>query len=99
MADYTSTQDGDWNATATWGGGGSPSVDDDTATIGHVVAYNLGVSIIDFGNVTINDGGTLRFPVDADSTINFNTTAILQVNGGGILEAGTDFEPINKSYH
>ena len=47
MADYTSTQAGDWNNAATWGGGGSPSSNGDTATIAHEVDYNLGDSAID----------------------------------------------------
>jgi len=99
MADYTSTQAGDWNASATWGGGGTPSVNDDTATIEHAVAYNLGDSSIDFGNVTINAYGTLIFPTDANSTINFNATAILNITDKGTLIAGRKGSPVQSAYH
>jgi len=106
MADFTSTQSGDWNDGGTWGntspgvaGTDYPGVDGDTATIGHSVDYDCGDSTVDFGNVTITDGGTLTFPTDSDSTINFNTTGVLLVNSGGSLVAGTSTTPISSDYH
>lgn len=82
MAAYTSTQNGNWNDVNTWGGGGSPDTNADTATIGHEVTYNLGDSAITFNNVTINSSGVLIFPTASDSTLLFDTTGILTVNSG-----------------
>ena len=60
MAAYTSTQSGDWNNVATWGGGGYPSIAGDTATIasGHTVTYNVS-SAIELGDISIT--GILSF--------------------------------------
>lgn len=99
MADYTSTQNGNWSNDATWGGGGHPSSNDDTATIAHEVTYDMGDSAITWGNVTINSGGILIFPIAANSTILFNATGILTVNSGGELRAGTSGAPIGAAYH
>ena len=89
MATYTSTQDGAWNTDATWGGGGHPSSNDDVAVIGHVVTYDAGVSAITWGNITVNSGGMLIFPIDASSKLLFNTTGVLTVNSGGEIRTGT----------
>lgn len=99
MADYTSTQNGNWNTDATWGGGGHPSANDDTATIGHEVTYDAGDSAITWGNVTINNAGVLIFPISSDSTILFNTTGVLTINGGGELRAGTSGAPVDLANH
>ena len=97
-ATYTSTQAGNWNTDATWGGGGHPNLADDIAVIGHAVTYDVGESSIDWGNVTINNGGSLIFPTGASSKMEFNATAILTVNSGGTLQAGTSGTPIGAAY-
>lgn len=89
MTTYTTTQDGAWNTAATWGGSGYPNADDDIAVIGHKVTYDRGVSSTAFGNVTINNGGMLIFPVDSSWKIYFNATAILTINSGGEIRTGT----------
>jgi len=64
MASYSSTQSGNWNDSATWGGSGIPGVGD-TATIngGHVVTipsgYEAGIGTDTGTAVTINANGTL----------------------------------------
>lgn len=71
MAAYTSTQSGNWNDTATWGGGGFP-VDGDTATVStsHVVTVTanavVGTSpgtnttvLTNNGRINVNAGFTL----------------------------------------
>ena len=99
MATYTSTQNGNWNTDATWGGGGHPTSNDDIAVIGHEVTYDAGDSAVTWGNVTINSSGILIFPTGANSTIVFNATGVLTVNSGGELRAGTSVTPIGSAYH
>ena len=56
MASYTSTQSGNFNDAATWGGGGFPNANADTFTItnGHTVVYNVSGTISDgFGDSNI----------------------------------------------
>ena len=89
MATYTTTQDGNWNTDATWGGGGHPTLNDDIVVIGHDVTFDAGVSAVTWGNVTINSGGMLCFPTTQSSKIVFNATAILTVNSGGEIRTGT----------
>ena len=89
MATYTSTQAGAWNTDATWGGGGHPDTNDDVAVIGHAVTYDAGVSAITWGNVSINDGGMLIFPVDSSWKLLFNTTGVLAIADGGEIRTGT----------
>jgi hypothetical protein len=89
MATYTSTQDGNWNTDATWGGGGHPTINDDVAVIGHDVTYDAGESSIVWGSVTINSGGMLVFPSNASSIMSFSGTAVLTVNSGGEVRTGT----------
>lgn len=85
MATYTSTQAGDWNNVATWGGGGWPNANGDVVNIGHIVNYNIGDSVITFNNITVNNGGRLEFPLSSNSTLNFDTTGVLTLNSGGGL--------------
>ena len=89
MATYTSTQAGDWNNVATWGGGGSPSANNDVVNIGHAVNYNLGVSALTFGNVSVTSGGMLIFPTDSSWKLLFNTTGVLAIASGGEIRTGT----------
>ena len=89
MATYTSTQNGNWNDSATWGGGGSPSSNDDVVNVDHEVVFNLGDSSVIFGNITVGDGGLLVLPSTSDSTLKLNDTAKLLVDTGGELRTGT----------
>ena len=70
MAAYTSSQSGNWNSTATWGGAGFPG-ESDTFTIaaGHTVTYNVttfqttgisGGTIINTGRLEFATGARLR---------------------------------------
>jgi hypothetical protein len=88
-ATYTSTQAGNWDTDATWGGGGHPSVAGDVVIIGHAVSYNAGASAVAWGNVTVNSGGMIAFPTTANSTMLFGATSVLTVNSGGELRTGT----------
>jgi hypothetical protein len=63
MAAYTSTQSGNWNSTATWGGSGFPG-NGDTFTIAanHTVTYNVTTfQTTGIGSGTINNTGRLEF--------------------------------------
>lgn len=100
MATYTSTQAGNWSDNATWwGGAGHPSANDDNATIGHEVTYDMSDSALTWAAIVINSGGVLLFPVAANSTLLFSTTGTLTVNSGGELRAGTSGAPIQAAYH
>ncbi len=98
MATYNSAQAGNWNTDATWTEAGHPNANDDVMIITHDVTYDVGASAITWGNVTINSGGILIFPINADSTILFNTTGVLTINDGGELRAGTSTTCIDKAY-
>ena len=100
MATYNSAQAGNWNTDATWTEAGHPDTNDDVIVITHMVDYNVGLtgSGIDWGNVTINSGGTLDFPINGDSTLKFNVTGVLTVGNGGKLSCGSLSTPIDKAY-
>jgi len=110
-ASFTSVQDGNWADGATWGntspgvaGTDYPGTDGDTATIGHHVTYNLEDSTATFGNITIKSSGILEFPANANSTIYIGDTsgsnnAVLTIEAGGELRAGTSTTPIDAAYH
>ncbi|RKY08022.1 MAG: hypothetical protein DRP56_04770 [Planctomycetota bacterium] len=106
MADFTSTQNGNWDDGATWGntspgvaGTDYPGANGDTATIGHTVTYDSGDSSVEYSGVTINSSGILTFPTSADSTLKFGASGVLTINSGGELRAGTSTTPIDSSYH
>ena len=85
MADYTSTQTGDWDDVDTWGGGGFPGTGD-TATIAntHVVSVKGSEAC---GNITVDSGGTLRFDGQSDAT-----PAVMALdNGATLANSGTVF--------
>lgn len=92
MATYTSTQDGNWTDTATWGGGGYPSANADVVNIAHKVSYNAGVNTITYGVINVNNGGMLIFPPDSSWKLTFSTTGSLIVNSGGDVRIGTSTE-------
>lgn len=94
MATYTAVQDGDWNDPDTWGGSGYPDADTDVVNTGaYKIAYNIGVSAITWGNITVAAGGMLYFPVNADWKILFTTTGVLTVASGGEIRTGTASAP------
>lgn len=81
MPAYTSTQSGNFDAVATWGGGGYPSLDGDTFTIaaGHTVTYNIASPLANgFNDSVIN--GTLTH---AAGTTQLRMNGTLTINGGG----------------
>lgn len=96
MATYTSTQNGNWNNPATWGGGGWPQNAGDVANIGHTVAYNVS-STVEMGLITINSGGLLDFSRSMNTKLTLGHVDI-QVNNGGELRVGTLGAIIPKTY-
>lgn len=96
MAAYTSAQSGDFNDTATWGGGGYPSTAGDTFTIaiGHTVNYNVS-STAEMGASTIN--GVLQFSTSMNTKLCLGNVS-LTINSGGELHIGTSGNPIDKAY-
>ena len=84
MAAYTSTQDGDWDVAATWGGGGTPGVGD-TASIGHNVSATadetIGTEPDDDSTyvITVTSGGHLTIEDGVTLTVRGN----VQLNGAG----------------
>jgi hypothetical protein len=94
MPTYTAVQDGNWNDPATWGGGGYPDTNADVVVTGaYKIAYNIGVSAITWGNITVSAGGMLYFPVDQDWKLLFTTTGVLTVAAGGEIRTGSALEP------
>lgn len=84
MAAYTSTQSGNFNAAATWGGSGYPSANGDTFTVtaGHTVTYNVTSALsTGFGDSAVN--GTLTH---ASGTTEIRLNGRLYINGGGRYE-------------
>lgn len=91
MAAYTSTQSGNWDATATWVGTGFPNADADTVTInaGHVVTYNLTTPLnLGLGVITINNGGTLILDTNSVIRLNGASTYLFACNGNFIVRTG-----------
>tara|TARA_R100000988_G_scaffold101985_1_gene76129 strand:+ start:327 stop:2861 length:2535 start_codon:yes stop_codon:yes gene_type:complete len=92
MATYTSTQTGDWDQAATWGGGGTPSATGDIANIanGHTVTYDQAL-VNQIGDVNINTGGILvhssQMVMNGRMTIN---GTLHQKPGSKILFVGND---------
>lgn len=87
MASYTSTQAGDFNTDATWGGGGHPSSSGDTATIGHLVTA---ASNVVCGAITINSSGDLNTGTTAATitSITMAGTGACTIGTGGATLAG-----------
>ena len=110
MTAYASTQAGDWNDSATWGGGGTPG-DGDTASIGHSVAVTadatVGTSpndtttyvivVTSGGVLTINSGVTLTVEgnIQLNGVVGGVLTKNLQINGSGKLLF--DGSPVSSS--
>ena len=96
MANYTSTQSGNFNDPATWGGSGYPSQTGDTFTVsaGHTVTVT-DVHTAELGASTIN--GILNFSPTANTELRFGNVN-LTINNGGELRIGTLTNPINANY-
>jgi hypothetical protein len=76
MAAYSSTQSGNFNNPATWGGSGWPDTNTDTFTVnaGHTVTYNITTPLNEgLGSSVVNSGGT--FIMDNNTVIRFNGAA------------------------
>jgi hypothetical protein len=90
VATYTAVRDGNWSDLATWGGSGYPNANADVVNTGaYKIAYDMGVSAITWGNVTVNTNGMLYFPVDANWKILFTVTGVLTVQASGEIRTGT----------
>ena len=85
MAAYTSTQSGNFSANSTWGGGGSPSANNDTFYIssGHTVTLDTAFSnlVIGFGDSSIY--GTLKNSQSQNTELRM--AGRLYIYGGGTL--------------
>lgn len=84
MAAYTSTQSGDFNNSATWGGGGWPNADGDTFTVASntVVTYNVTTPLHGgLGSSVVNAGGT--FIMAQNTAIRFNGASTYHFAGNG----------------
>jgi hypothetical protein len=92
MAAYSSTQSGNFNNSATWGGAGWPDTNTDTFTVnaGHTVTYNLTTPLNEgLGSCVVNNGGT--FIMDNNTVIRFNgaSTYHFACNGNYIARPGS----------
>lgn len=98
MPSYSSTQSGNWNDPATWGGSGWPNAAGDTATInnGHTVTYNVS-STVALGQITVANGGVLTFRTDMNTKLTLGHQDLL-IQNGGALNIGTAGSPIGAGY-
>lgn len=104
MAAYTSTQNGDWNDAATWGGGGFPGIGD-TADIQHDVTVTADQIVGTYpspagADVIVNDAGSLTINDDVDFTLRsgLSTRNNRLIVGAGVLftvDTGTTGEQYN----
>lgn len=98
MVAYSSTQSGNWNANATWGGSGYPSAAGDTFTInsGHTVTYNVDAITTGFGDgCRVEQGGRLTF---ASGTRGLRVQGNTYIYGDLIMGAGHTIYHNNASY-
>lgn len=97
MTDYTSTQNGNWNSAATWGGGGFPNASGDTATVSHNVTVPAGATIT-CGACSVGGGKTLTvngtynlagaLSLGAAATFAAGPGAIIDLNGYNVTPSG-----------
>ncbi len=109
MAAYTSTQNGDWSLSSTWGGSGRPA-NGDTVTIanGHTVTVTADTTVGTSGStgtaaITISDGAhlvitgsTLTLHGDIQSTAGSNSGTrrdYLTINPNETAPSGIEFDP------
>jgi hypothetical protein len=89
MAAYTSTQNGNFNSAATWGGGGFPNANGDTFTItnGHTVTYNISGTISDgFGDSNIYGHLVHSTDVPTEGVTELKMNGNLNVRTNGLYE-------------
>ena len=84
MATYTSSQSGNFSATATWGGSGPPADGDDfNVASGHTVTIDSGISQPANGYNDSYVNGILKNDTSANTELRMNGRLI--VNSGGLL--------------
>ena len=99
-ASISSTQDGDWESTATWAGGVVPSFQSDNVTINNAVVIRSAVAVNDLalgsaGKLTINTGKSINIANNLDiantafNSVIFNTGG----NGPALLKIGGTYNP------
>lgn len=82
MAIYATTQAGNWNDVATWGGGGFPS-NGDTVTITHTVTYNISDDTNTITSIALNTGGMLQWTGSTGTLILRFTN--MTISGGKLI--------------
>jgi hypothetical protein len=95
----TTTQDGNWSATATWTSGSVPG-EGDTVTISHTVTIDQDITIgadTSTAAIQIASGGHLKLENPAASYI-LTCKGNLDVDDGGSLSFGTVANPLSSSY-
>lgn len=98
MVAYSSTQSGNWNSSATWGGSGYPSAAGDTFTInsGHTVTYNVDAITTGYGEgCRVEQGGRLTF---ASGTRGLRVQGNTYIYGDLIMGAGHTIYHNNSSW-
>ena len=99
-ASISSTQDGDWESTATWAGGVVPSFQSANVTINNAVVIRSAVAVNDLalgsaGKLTINTGKSINIANNLDiantafNSVIFNTGG----NGPALLKIGGTYNP------
>ncbi|NOZ20409.1 MAG: hypothetical protein GXP25_04890 [Planctomycetes bacterium] len=96
MAAYTSTQTGNFNDAATWGGGGWPNGAGDTYTVsaGHKVTVTADHSGVALGASAVY--GILTFWRALDTALEHSGT--ITVYSGGELRMGNGVDPVDSSH-
>ena len=98
---YISTQSGNWNSAATWGGAGFPGPNDDAViSVGHTVTYNIPgagdkVQNLEIFGVLEMRSSTLR--VEQNLTIDGDIIRDLSVAIGEIKLIGTGVVQLNNN--
>ena len=93
MAAYTSTQSGNFNDPATWGGGGFPNLDGDTFTVatGHTVTYNITTPLTTgYGDSVIN--GILQHLSGTPTTLRMDGRLAIRTNGTYHMRSGAKLQ-------
>jgi len=81
---YTSTQNGPWSATATWGGSGPPGIGD-TATIAHTVNVDANTTV----GTSPNDNTTAVITINSSKTLVITNGFTLTIRGNLAIATST----------